>query len=218
MFGEQRSRWQPQSPGKVLEKHPCSRGAGHAWVWQQSLQEMWGCSSVLAGFLGKWHKCRGGEKGKQRWQSSPEAGIGESSTPCFLSTGRAVARGGHRGARAQGSVILWFVQMILRNSFCLSAKAWERFGLPCFLLDVLSQESKSHETSQITVTVAFQRDLPWQISLFWGCSPPSNFLDGAKSVPEAFEVPSCLVFPLGLNPAAKCGWFWAVTGEQHTTS
>lgn len=68
------------------------------------------------------------------------------------------------------------------------------------------------------VTVTFQRDLPWQISLLWGFSLPSNFLDGAESVPEVFELSSCLVFHLGLNPAAKRGWFGAVTGEQHTTS
>lgn len=107
---------------------------------------------------------------------------------------------------------------MLRNSFCLSTEAWERFGLPCFLLDVLSQESKSREKSQIMVTVTFQRDLPWQISLFWGFSLPSNFLDGAKLVPEVFELSFCLVFPLGLNPIAKCGWFGAVTGEHLTTS
>lgn len=95
--------------------------------------------------------------------------------------------------------------MMLRNSFWLSAKAWERFGLPCFLLDVLSRESKSHEKSLIMETVTFQRDLPWSIGWFWGISLPSNFLDGARSVPEAFELSSCLVFPLALNPVAKCG-------------
>lgn len=43
--------------------------------------------------------------------------------------------------------------------------------------------------------LTFQRDLPWQISLCWGFSLPSSFLDGVKLVPEVFELSSCLVLP-----------------------
>lgn len=112
------------------------KGFGEAFLGAALAGNAWLCHSPCSvGVVGSWlgffengvTSAGSGREGEAALAEPSRSWIGEFSTPCFLCSGRAVTRGGHRAAHA--SVILWFVQMMLRNSFWLSAKAWERFAL-----------------------------------------------------------------------------------------
>lgn len=144
----------PKPYKRALEKHPCRSGcsprlaATCLGICHQFLQKMSGSSGLIARCLRKWcHKYRERvRRGSGVGRALQKTESGNPPPSSSLSTGRAVARGVaglYQPGDSRGSVTLWLVQMMLRNSFWLSTKVQERPGLACFLSQMSSARRAS---------------------------------------------------------------------------